>query len=534
MLEVAYLAFIPDLFHEGNHSFFLLENNRIASIEFADLQNLKIPVVCVELKDLFDQLRNLGVSPPETIIDLEQARKLAVGVPIKDGGKKYWNAWSVLKKQGSYREDVTRFRSLFIGQTPVHAENNLAGIVNSFLHALRSAWTETVGILKTENEYERFCKIEIPVQNILNRRQDIGIKIDLLELEKQYNVVRDEKYKAYIRVATALKISPSGFTFRTIRSHLKGSVLESISDDPDVSRFEHKLKLASENSSLAQDIFSLLRSDRDLRTLSRLSNETGRSYPSFTSVGTITSRVLVRDPYIQGLRKKYRSVIVPDNGYEMVYLDYDQFEPGILASLSGDENLIQLYESGDIYTELAVEVFKDKTKRSQAKQVFISFLYGMSEDRIAQTINPGNTDVDLTVETLSNSIEQFFTKFSKAMNYRELIRNELFENGRIETLFGGHRKRSSSGSLSNVEKRWALSQRIQGTGSLIFKEAALQISHALGKTSFVLPMHDAFLLQFKKGGVEKGKEISLDCMKNAMKNRCSNINPKVSVESFSG
>ena len=307
-----------------------------------------------------------------------------------------------------------------------------------------------------------------------------------------------------------------------------------MSDDPDVSRFEQKLKLASDNSSLAKDIFLFLRSARDLKTLSRVSDETGRSFPSFTSVGTIASRVLVRNPYIQGLRKKHRSVISPEAGFELVYVDYDQFEPGILASLSGDKNLIDLYESGDIYTELASEVFNDKSKRSQAKQVFISFLYGMSENRIAQTISPGNPDAKASVDTLSVSINHFFSKFTKAMDYREVARNELLKNGRVETLMGGHRKRSSSGPLSNIEKRWALSQKIQGTGSLIFKEVVMQISNILGVEVIVLPMHDAVLLQFKKGDVEEGKKLALGCMKKAMKNRCPHINPKVSVESFSG
>ena len=120
------------------------------------------------------------------------------------------------------------------------------------------------------------------------------------------------------------------------------------------------------------------------------------------------------------------------------------------------------------------------------------------------------------------------------MDYREVTRNELLKNGRVETLMGGHRKRSSSGPLSNIEKRWALSQKIQGTGSLIFKEAVMQISNILGVEVIVLPMHDAVLLQFKKGDVEEGKKLALDCMKKAMKNRCPHINPKVSVESFSG
>lgn len=533
MLEVTYLAFIPDVFQSGRQVFFVLEGNGAKRIDPTELSKIAKPVISLELKDLFDQLRFLGLDPPNAIIDLEQARKLAVGISAKKGGKKYWNGWSVLRAQKGYREEVTKFRSLFSAQLTIESEGNLSKLASSYLNALRSAWVETVNLLKEENEYDRFFEIEAPIQYILNRRQNYGIKIDLEELEVKYATLREEKYKAYIRVANALNVSPSGFTFRNVRDYLTGTELEALADGSEVSLFEQKLKMASQSSVLAKDIICLLRSDRDLKTLSKLSDDKGRSYPSFTSVGTISGRILVRNPYIQGIRKEYRSVISPDTDLELIYLDYDQFEPGILASLSKDKSLIELYNSGDIYTELARIVFNDEAKRSQAKQVFISFLYGMSEERIAQTLYPSASTLEAAdTDKITKSISLFFSKFADALAYREQIRSELFEHGRLATALGGHRKRSASGPLSNEESRWALSQRIQGTGSLIFKEAALLIEKELEDTSIILPMHDAFLLQFDKASIDEGKELGIKCMQEAMRKRCPNVDPKVSVETF--
>ena len=98
-----------------------------------------------------------------------------------------------------------------------------------------------------------------------------------------------------------------------------------------------------------------------------------RCYPVFFGFGTITSRVTVREPSLQNLRKTNRSVISADPKKKLLYVDYSQFEAGILASLSEDPLLISLYNT-DIYEDLAHNVLGDASKRADTK-VFILSVY---------------------------------------------------------------------------------------------------------------------------------------------------------------
>src|SRR5204862_3535033 len=82
-------------------------------------------------------------------------------------------------------------------------------------------------------------------------------------------------------------------------------------------------------------------SQRTMQALLRFgSRYTARVYPEFECIGTVSSRVIVRDPALQHIKKRYRDVLRADSGRVFVYPDYRQCEPGILANESGDLQLI--------------------------------------------------------------------------------------------------------------------------------------------------------------------------------------------------
>src|SRR5690606_4844714 len=68
--------------------------------------------------------------------------------------------------------------------------------------------------------------------------------------------------------------------------------------------------------------------------------------------------------------------------------------------------------------------------------------------------------------------------------------------GCVATVQGNHYKRSGKGQLSAKEKRSAVSQVVQGTASLIFKKALLEVGN-LQDVTIVLPMHDALLFEYR-------------------------------------
>lgn len=73
--------------------------------------------------------------------------------------------------------------------------------------------------------------------------------------------------------------------------------------------------------------------------------------------GSITSRIYIKSPNLQNISKRYRNILIPSQGKELSYIDYDQFEIGIMAHYSQDENLISMYSGHDIYSEFSSQAF---------------------------------------------------------------------------------------------------------------------------------------------------------------------------------
>ena len=58
-----------------------------------------------------------------------------------------------------------------------------------------------------------------------------------------------------------------------------------------------------------------------------------------------------------------------------------------MSALSGDEKMKSLYLDGDAYTEFSKQVFGTENKRKQAKNLFLSYSYGMLLKNILSAVN---------------------------------------------------------------------------------------------------------------------------------------------------
>jgi DNA polymerase I-like protein with 3'-5' exonuclease and polymerase domains len=248
-------------------------------------------------------------------------------------------------------------------------------------------------------------------------------------------------------------------------------------------------------------------------------------------MGTVTGRILVSEPFLQQLRRRFRGVVEADSGKILIYLDYRQFEPGIMADLSGDPQFIEAYNSADLYSSLSQAVFEDEDHRSLCKRVFLSFCYGMPRSGLA-TLLLGKSPENGERETLEAKLQQFFDRYPGLEKLRSDLQHRLRQDGFVASLWGNRRYRLASGVLTPEERRWSLSQRIQGTAALIFKEALVDIADTLGPECIVLPMHDAILLQFPSSNAVESKAMAANIMAAKFQTRCPAITPKISDEPF--
>ena len=75
------------------------------------------------------------------------------------------------------------------------------------------------------------------------------------------------------------------------------------------------------------------------------------------------------------MKKEYRILLKEDlpSEWRYEYIDFGQFEAGILAGITENAQLKKLYETGDIYDCLANTTGTD---RNTAKMYFYCFVYG--------------------------------------------------------------------------------------------------------------------------------------------------------------
>jgi hypothetical protein len=116
--------------------------------------------------------------------------------------------------------------------------------------------------------------------------------------------------------------------------------------------------------------------------LSAFRARTGRNQPSTKQ-------------FIFGPAVWLRSLIKPDPGFGLAYIDWSQQEFGIAAALSGDHAMQEAYESGDPYLAFAKQAgavpsnatkITHSTERERYKACVLAVQYGMGVDSLAQRI----------------------------------------------------------------------------------------------------------------------------------------------------
>lgn len=187
-----------------------------------------------------------------------------------------------------------------------------------------------------------------------------------------------------------------------------------------------------------------------------------------------------------------RTFITPPPGSYLAYIDYSSQEPAIQGYLSGDQNLIDAYKSGDIYihtAKLAGAVPADATKithpkeREQWKVIVLATSYGMGAKSIAEKLGVYTDEA----AALLNKFKKIYSVFFEYIDNRM---NTLHRDLKIETVFGCARhlskhKRTTNNSWRNFP--------IQANGAEILRCAI----HKLHKNNIkiIATIHDALLIE---------------------------------------
>ena len=264
--------------------------------------------------------------------------------------------------------------------------------------------------------------------------------------------------------------------------------------------------------------------------LTQYISEDGRIHGTFNQTITATGRISSTEPNLQNIPirmemgKAIRKVFVPKNGFVFLDADYSQIELRILAHMSGDEKLIEAYNSSaDIHRATAAQVFgvpldevTDEQRRN-AKAVNFGIIYGMSSFGLSQ-------DLSISRKEAKEYIERYFASYPTIKTFIDGLVSDAKEKGYSLTMYNRRREipeiKSSNFMQRSFGERVAMNAPIQGTAADIIKLAMINVYNELKehnlRSRLILQVHDELLVETAEDEVETVKQIMLDGMKNAV------------------
>ena len=240
----------------------------------------------------------------------------------------------------------------------------------------------------------------------------------------------------------------------------------------------------------------------------------GRIHTTFSQVAAATGRLASSDPNLQNIPARsadgmrIRGAFVAGEGFEsLMSADYSQIEMRLMAHLSGDEALIEAFNSGeDLHRTMASMVFGTPVaevsgeERSRIKATSYGLAYGLSSYGLAAQLG-------IAVPEASALRDRYFERFGKVRDYLEGLVAQARADGYTQTMFGRRRYlpdlRSSNRQRREMAERAALNAPIQGSAADIVKIAMMNVADALSEVGLasrlLVQIHDELLLEVAPG-----------------------------------
>jgi len=379
-----------------------------------------------------------------------------------------------------------------------------------------------------EKEQKLFKDIEIPVTHVLAKMEHTGVAIDvkylqdlssymtekLAELEDLIYQLSGEPFNINSpKQVGEILFDKLGLKCKKKKRSTSAEVLEELAEEYEICEYILEHRKFSKLKSTYTDSLPTLISKRD-----------GRIHTTYNQALTVTGRLSSSNPNLQNIPirteegNKIRSAFCAEdkeNSY-ILSADYSQIELRLLAHVSGDENLINAFNSGvDVHTMTASKVFGvepdkvTKEMRRKAKAVNFGIVYGQSRYGLAKNLG-------ITNDEAQDFIDKYFEHYPGVKKYMTDEIAFVNEHGYVETQFGRKRYLASELSSPNFQirefaQRAAINQPLQGTAADLIKMAMIEVDKQLMehnlKTKMIMQVHDELVFEVPKEELETVKEV---------------------------
>lgn len=419
--------------------------------------------------------------------------------------------------EGGWGSGDTKFWDLPLDSVKYYACPDTDSTLSLYNYAVKSNLFEKYGMRKTY-EVEVLFSLCIAYQEFyghcadVERSEELAKKIkETLEIEYK-NMVEMVGYDFNPRSNKDLpKVMYEDLGYPILGKTDTGNpscgkiVLKKLAETTDVDGnhlypFVKHLKVWKENAQLESNFINKLK---------ELATEDGFMFSSVQQF-LETGRVSVNSPNYQSYNDIIKKYIVPRSGFYMLDTDYSSIEYRILASMAGQEKLIEDFKDPDVdyHSYQASRMFGvpyelvTKTLRGQAKGINFGLPYGMGDAKLGESIfgsrTPENTMKAKKLRALyfegQEKIKQFFLD----------ARRSGVENSYSDTFFGRRRYFDKRSKDKGSIERESGNNRIQGTAADLYKIAMVRLFTEirkrgwLGKVLFPAFVHDECVLEVHK------------------------------------
>lgn len=386
----------------------------------------------------------------------------------------------------------------------------------------------------TKTEKKIYKELELPTTEVLAKMEYTGVSIDkeYLHTLSEYMTQRLAELEEFIyqlgggifNINSPKQVAEVLYDRLGIKSKKKKSrstsaeILEELALEYEICDYILQHRKFAKLKSTYTDSLPTLISKRD-----------NRIHTTYNQALTVTGRLSSSNPNLQNIPirteegNKIRNAFCSADKENNLILsaDYSQIELRLLAHISGDEHLIEAFNSNDdVHSLTASKIFgvelEEVTKdmRRKAKAVNFGIVYGQSKYGLAKVL-------EITPAQAQEFIDKYFESYPKIKEYMESKIEFAHLNGYVETMIGRRRYLAAELGSSNYQmrefaQRAAINQPLQGTASDLIKQAMINIDKELSakglKTKMIMQVHDELVFEVPKQELDVVKEIVIKGM----------------------
>ncbi len=392
--------------------------------------------------------------------------------------------------------------------------------------------------LKKHECEELFYHIEMPLMPVLAEMEMNGVCLDtqsLAETSKQFTARMNEiEQRIYelagqqFNIASPKQVGEILFDkLKIVEKAKKTKTGQYVTSEEVLQQLKNKHEIVAdilEHRGLKKLIGTYI------DALPKLINpRTGHIHTSFNQTITATGRLSSSDPNLQNIPirgedgKEIRKAFIPEPGCLFFSADYSQIELRVMAHLSQDPQMIEVFREGkDLHAATAANIYKKpieevtRDERTKSKRANFGIIYGITVFGLAERL-------DIPRDEAKMLIDGYFQTFPQVHDYMEQSKETARKQGYVTTLFGRRRYlpdiNSANATVRGFAERNAINAPIQGTAADIIKVAMIHIYQRFKaesiKSKMILQVHDELNFSVLPEEKERVEQIVIEEMQNA-------------------